>query len=538
MAIGGARTLNASLARPVLTVGGRERTSRPGLAFQPMMPSSLRGLLLLGAVTALVVIGGAASASAAQFTEISAGGRATCASTSAGSLFCWGDGRDGQLGRIGTVSARVPTRVIGTYDSRQIAAGTDFACQILDRGAQVVTRNIYACWGDNSRGQIGNAKEERANYPQEVRTLGGLTHIEAGTATVCALGPNGTAYCWGDNMYGQAGGDGGQFPLLRSPRQVPEVSGLTDLAVGEKHACAVRNDARLVCWGWSADGQTGVPLTPIIGPEVVPNLADVTAVAAGAAHTCVLRRTGGGTVWCFGTNERGQLGTGNLTASGTPVQVPGLTGITNIDAGLLSTCAVGAGGRVWCWGDGSEGKLGTGKLVDSAAPVQVRDISDVVRLSVGDNHACALTSKGTPYCWGSNRFGQIGSGDRTGLAAVAQTPTLVRDQPLGRATFLPRALQSFPAGTSGGSLELRGLVVRKTSRRFACPSSVRVTVTAKGRSARRTVSGVSRRSATACRVSATVPLPARTEGATSLRYAVRGSHLRTTSGSLRAQKTR
>jgi alpha-tubulin suppressor-like RCC1 family protein len=521
-----------------MTVEARGRTSGPRVAFVPMMPSSLRRSVLLGALTVLFSLGGAASAGAAQFSEIAAGGRATCATTRAGSLFCWGDGRDGQLGRIGTISARVPTRVIGTYDSRQITAGTDFACQILDRGAQVVTRNIYACWGDNSKGQIGNAKQERAAYPQEVRTLGGLTRIEAGTATVCALGPNGTASCWGDNRFGQAAGDGGRFPLLRSPQQVPEVSGLIDLAVGEKHACGVRNDARLVCWGWSNDGQAGVPLTPIIGPEVVPNLDGVVAVTAGAAHTCVLRRTGGGTVWCFGTNERGQLGTGNLTSSGTPLQVPGLSGITNLDAGLLSTCAVGAGGRVWCWGDGSEGKLGTGRLVDSAVPVQVRNLADVVRLSVGDNHACALTSKGTPYCWGSNRFGQIGSGDRTGLTAAAQTPSLVRDEAFGRATFLPRALQSFPSGTSGGTVELRGLVVRKTSSRYRCPSRVRVTLTVGGRSAQRTAVDVSRRSSTACRISGTFPLPARTERATRVRYAVRGTHLRTASATLRAQRTR
>lgn len=520
-----------------MTVRRFGRIDRSRLAFEHMMARMLRSALLAGSLAALMGLV-AAQAHAAQFADIAAGGRATCATTPGGQLYCWGDGREGQLGRIGAYTARTPVRVIGTYDSRQVTAGTDFACQLLERGAQVQTRGIYACWGDNSQGQIGNGRLDRAQFPQEIRTPGGITRVEAGSASVCALAGGGAAFCWGDNRVGQAG-DGGAFPVLRSPQQVPGVANLVDLAVGDRHVCGVRSDGRLLCWGWSNDGQTGTALRPLIAPEEVPGLGDVVAVTAGSAHTCVLRRVGGGTVWCFGANQRGQLGTGRQELSvGEPQQVPGLTGITDLDAGLLSTCAIGAGGRVWCWGDGSQGKLGTGSRDDASTPVAVRDLVDAVQLSVGDNHVCALTSKGAPFCWGSNRFGQLGDGDRTGLTARALTPRLVRDTVLGRATFVPRALQSFPRGTSGGAVELRNLVVRKTSSRFSCPRSVRVTLTVGRRTAQRTASEVSRRSSTACRVSGTFPLPAGTTGATSVRYAVRGTHLRTAAATLRAQRTR
>ncbi len=501
------------------------------------MARMLRSALLAGSLVVLLALA-AGQAHAAQFADIAAGGRATCATTPGGQLYCWGDGREGQLGRIGAYTARTPVRVIGTYDSRQVTAGTDFACQLLDRGSQIQVRGIFACWGDNGDGQLGDGRPDRAQFPQEIRTPGGLTRVEAGSASVCALGAGGVAFCWGDNRVGQAG-DGGAFPTLRSPQQVPGVANLTDLAVGDRHVCAVRSDTRLICWGWSNDGQTGVTLAPIIGPEAVPGLDGVTAVAAGSAHTCALRRTGGGTVWCFGANQRGQLGTGRAEVSvGTPEQVPGLTGITQLDAGLLSTCAIGAQGRVWCWGDGSQGKLGAGTRADSRTPVQVQGLVDATRLSVGDNHVCALTSKGAPYCWGSNRYGQLGDGDRTGLTARALTPHRVRDSVLGRATFVPRALQSFPTGTSGGAVELRDLIVRKTSSRFSCPSSVRVTLTVGRRTAQRTATAVSRRSSTACRISGTFPLPARTESASSVRVAVRGRHLQTKTTTLRAERTR
>lgn len=497
--------------------------------------SVLRACALLIAAPAI-----ASPAGAAQFSEIAAGGRATCASTPGGELYCWGDGREGQLGRVTQITARVPAKVIGTYDSQQVTAGNDFACQIVQRGVQLGVTGVLACWGANATGQLGNGQEGRAQYPQELRSPSGFTRIDAGVGTACGLDGAGGAWCWGDDRVGQAG-DGSVAQVVRSPMPVAGTGGLVDIAVGGQHVCAARGDGQLVCWGWTRNGRTAIPPEdPLIAlPTAIAGVDDVVDVAAGFSHTCVVRRTGGGTVWCFGQNSRGQLGLGTPPeADGlVPQQVPGLTGITRVDAGALSTCAVGASGRVWCWGTGLQGKLGDGKRQDSRTPVQVANLTGVVRLSVGENHACALTSRGTPYCWGSNRYGQLGTGDRTGIGARAVTPALVVDRALGRATFVPRALQSFPTGTAGGSIELRDLIVRKTSSRYVCPRRATITISARGRTARRTVSTIARRSSTSCRVSGSYALPARTEGATRASYAVRGTHLRTATGALRAQRT-
>ncbi len=129
---------------------------------------------------------------------------------------------------------------------------------------------------------------------------------------------------------------------------------------------------------------------------------------------------------------------------------------------------------MWCWGDGHQGKLGNGGVTDTTTPVQVKQIADAAQLSVGANHACALTSAGAAFCWGSNRYGQIGNGDRTGVGVTVRTPSRVVDYSLGRATFIPRALVSFPTGTNGGQVELRTLVLRKTSARYPCPTRATV----------------------------------------------------------------
>ncbi|MBO9532178.1 MAG: hypothetical protein J7513_04290 [Solirubrobacteraceae bacterium] len=497
----------------------------------------LRVSLFLSVIAAFAVI--SPGVRAAQFADLSAGGRTTCGTTAEGLLYCWGDGREGQLGRIGANSARHPVRVVGIYDAQQVAAGTNFGCTVLNRGSQINVQGIYACWGDGLSGQLGTGTFDRAQYPQQVRTPDGFTRIEVGSTSTCGIGAGGGVWCWGDDRVGQLG-DGSAQPKLAAPIPVPGLSsGVTDLALGELHACAVRADKVPVCWGFVAEGRTGQPPTPdvapIVYPTAVPGLSDIVDVAAGSVHTCALRGTDG-TVWCFGQNVRGQLGSGVPVGafSATPIQVPGITGATAIAAGGQSTCAV-AGGRVWCWGDGQEGKLGNGSRADSNVPVAAAGLTDVAKITVGTNHACALTSKGAPFCWGANRYGQVGNGDVTGVNAREETPVRVTDYDLGRLTFIPRALQSFPTGTGGGVIEARGFIIRKTSSRYSCPKRGTIRISAKGKAAVRKVT-FTRRSSTACRLSGSFLLPSKSDGATAVRYSVRGTHLRTASGRLRAQK--
>jgi len=102
----------------------------------------------------------------------------------------------------------------------------------------------------------------------------------------------------------------------------PVVLNLTDvrLSAGFGHACAVARGA-MYCWGDNSNGQLGVaggdagtgqaPVTVAGGPWVAP--------AAGSAHTCALATDGG--VWCWGANDKGQLGSGDRVGRAEPRQV-------------------------------------------------------------------------------------------------------------------------------------------------------------------------------------------------------------------------
>ena len=101
----------------------------------------------------------------------------------------------------------------------------------------------------------------------------------------------------------------------------------------------------------------------------------IVALDGGQAHACLARAEG--SVWCWGLNDRGQLGDTTTTNRTSPVQVtePGgtgtLTGVDSITAGAKFTCATKTDGTVWCWGENGNGQLGDGTTTDSSSPTRV-----------------------------------------------------------------------------------------------------------------------------------------------------------------------
>jgi alpha-tubulin suppressor-like RCC1 family protein len=163
---------------------------------------------------------------------------------------------------------------------------------------------------------------------------------------------------------------------------------------------------RHVAMFWGSNQSTPVQVTGLTG---------VTQVAAGGLHSLALRSDG--TVWAWGYNFVGQLGNGTQTGSGTPVQVTGLTGVTQVAAGGLHSLALRSDGTVWTWGDG-----GTGLAY--LTPVQVTGLTGVTKISAGDLFSLALRSDGTVWAWGHNGSGQLGNGTRFDSSVPVQVAGL------------------------------------------------------------------------------------------------------------------
>ncbi len=170
--------------------------------------------------------------------------------------------------------------------------------------------------------------------------------------------------------------------------------------------------------GTLGDGTT-VPyrLTPV----EQPGLTGITAVAAGAFHSLFLKNDG--TVWACGNNGGGQLGDGSNTNATVAVQVSGLNGITAIAAGYFYSLFLKNDGTVWACGDNSYGQLGDGTNTSSNTPVQVTGLSGITAIAAGWYHSLFLQKDGTVWSCGGNSNGQLGDGTN----ADANTPVQVSD---------------------------------------------------------------------------------------------------------------
>jgi len=254
-----------------------------------------------------------------------------CVVTETDRVGCFGVNDLGQLGD-GSTTTREDLVDPGLSGVDEVQVGGAFSC------ARVGT--TVRCWGSNGSGEIGD----------------GVLHASCGFPAVdCATTPSGDL----------------AVPAVRS------------ISLGFEHGCAVTSDRGVYCWGSNARGQLGVgDLSDRAVPSVVPGLANVLAITAGDFHTCALDDLG--VVRCWGANDRGQLGDGESTGHNacplgigeidcalSPVVVTTVDDATAIAAGGDHTCALRPGGEVWCWGADDRHQLGDDdERSDSDEPVQ------------------------------------------------------------------------------------------------------------------------------------------------------------------------
>jgi alpha-tubulin suppressor-like RCC1 family protein/subtilisin family serine protease len=310
--------------------------------------------------------------------------------------------------RAQAMTTTIPASLPPPSAVKAVVAGDVHACALTTSG------KVF-CWGRNSSfGLLGiDADDYLSAEPVEVAGLGGgVTAIAAGVSHTCAVVANGAVRCWGRNHQGQLGD--GTTTNRFAPVEVPGLSGVVALAAGSVHTCARMASGGVKCWGGNAAGQLGDGTTTqrLAPVDVVGLPSPVASIAGNVAHMCAL--VGGG-LKCWGSNSFGQLGDGTTTSKSTPVDVLGLaSGVAAMGAGWTSTCAVTSSGAAMCWGRNDQGQLGDGTTINRSTPVDVVGLaSGTVAVGGGEQHNCALTASGGVKCWGRNLEGQLGDGTRT-----------------------------------------------------------------------------------------------------------------------------
>ncbi len=246
--------------------------------------------------------------------DVSAGGRHSCAVLDDGTITCWGGNGSGQLGSGTTQDSSVPVPVVGlAAPALQVSCGLGHTCAVS-------TDDSVACWGANGRGQLGTgAAGGPRRRPVSVIGLSTARQVAAGGQFTCALLEDGTVWCWGRGDLGLLGD--GAWSDSATPVPVSGIGNAVSLCLGANHACAVLSDGDVWCWGRNPDGRLGDGTTEDRGePVAVQGLAaHAVQVACGLSHTCAL--DAGGDVWCWGANSRGQLGDGTTRRHLTAVRV-------------------------------------------------------------------------------------------------------------------------------------------------------------------------------------------------------------------------
>ena len=260
-------------------------------------------------------------------TALASGYDHACVLLADGGMRCWGGNVHGQLGNgttadptTGPPGSAVSVPVNGIAGAVAITTGAYHTCAVRTDGT-------VHCWGQNDQGQLGDGTLTSSSTPVTVSEITNAVAISGGGAHTCALLQDRTMSCWGDNEFGQLG-DGtterGYTPV--------DVAGITDavgIATGWRHTCALLADGSARCWGQNEFGQLGNAST---ASSTLP--VPVSGINGGVAlttgwwhHSCALLRDA--TVKCWGANEWGQLGNGttSTSASTTPVTMTG-SGVT------------------------------------------------------------------------------------------------------------------------------------------------------------------------------------------------------------------
>ena len=277
-----------------------------------------------------------------------------------------------------------------------VFAGGRSTCSIVD--------GFVTCWGDNRSGQLGNGLRTPLSDPERSFAVDGAISFDISDHHACAVRADGKVWCWGaENGHHELGDEDGGRDVPTTTVALPRSA--VQVAVGDYHTCALLDDGDVYCWGKNTAGQIGY------GPVILENKAPTRAlmenaveIRAGGWTTCA--RKANGEVWCWGENNNGQVGIGTVENVGRPTKIDGLVA-TQISVGEGAVCALEAG-HYRCWGVYRQ--LGQEDVTDGSRPQPPSALGGLVEISVGMDGTCATSDDGSAYCWGDDDFGGLGNG--------------------------------------------------------------------------------------------------------------------------------
>jgi alpha-tubulin suppressor-like RCC1 family protein len=341
-----------------------------------------------------------------------------CGWNATGNFLCWGGNSSGELGD-GTNTSRMNaavTTAAATQGANVIVQSTgNFAastCALTSLGA------VY-CTGDNGLYDLGNGGTSPSQTFIQTISTPTIVQLKNSYRGYCALTSTGGVYCWGTQWGANYEFGPSTESVYATPTNIAQLSGMANIAGGDRLACAITTSGALSCWGaiWSDTGLGAPSWSSGSSPITLTGFANPIQMSSSGQSVLVLNAAG--QVAGFGDNPFYQLASsGGDQVSPTLTTIPTLSSVvqvctTGLGYGVQSgsACALFGNGSVSCWGSNNNGQLGQGTTGSPVStPTSVSAITNAVALfGTGSSNSgggfCALLGTGSYVCWGNVYWG-------------------------------------------------------------------------------------------------------------------------------------
>ena len=310
-----------------------------------------------------------------------------------GTLWAWGNNSVGQLGIGTTFDKYIPVQIGFDNDWKYISAGNAHTLAIKNDGS------LWA-WGDNWYGQIGDESSEKMQLiPMHIGTDTDWAEIAVGDEHTIALKNDGSLWAWGQNNNGQLGDS--TFINQNRPTRVGNSLDWFHIYAGGFSSFAIKKDGSLYGWGQNYSFQLGdLSILDRNTPRKIGSSTNWKKISSGHTHTLAIKTDG--TLWAWGTSANWD----SLGISKTPRLVEFGTGWQNISLGSQSFFGIKNDGTLWACGRNKYGNLGDGTNINRLNPVKIGANNNWKEISF----FMASQSNQTLWTWGVNDYGQIGDG--------------------------------------------------------------------------------------------------------------------------------
>jgi len=340
-----------------------------------------------------------------------------------GTLFAWGVGAGGALG-LGNIAYYSSPIQVGSLASWSYVSASSFQSGgFTNYSTAIKNDGTLWSWGVNGSGQLGVGNTTSYSSPVQVGALTNWKQTSTGILYCLAIKTDGTLWAWGSNSAGQLGNN--NITSYSSPIQIGALNNWKQVSANkgspavEQSSAAVKLDGTLWVWGSNKNGALGTAgvnnyYSSPIQVGALNNWKQVSsAFFPGTTSSGWMASVKtDGTLWTWGYNAFGQLGNGNRTYYSSPIQIGALNNWKQVYAGGQHCLAIKTDGTLWAWGSNSTGQLGNGTVTSYSSPIQIGTLTNWKQVSTNYDGVTASTlaikTDGTLWAWGGNALGQLG----------------------------------------------------------------------------------------------------------------------------------